>query len=280
MNAGDWTNWLVEHAAKMTIGDWINSVVAVATVVMAGATYYLARLTGRLAKDTVAATKQADRHHQENRRPFCVIAFHEASLSFPFGAAFAPENRKLGALMANSGQITQSAMIYVRGELQNKGAGPATDVFVYLNARLGEGEDGALRLTRPVFAIGLVAADETTAIDVQITERDIMHAWDGEKWSPTQAFHAIAGQAYEVVLEYKDVFGNPFRTVHSRGIWTPPVPNVRDATVRAQMMVRPDRPSPIFLTGTQAVRTLADAPALPPPLAPLSDDHQFEDGGY
>ena len=77
------------------------------------------------------------------------------------------------------------------------------------------------------------------------------------------------------MLEYKDVFRNPFRTVHPRGIWTNPVPNVGDPAVRAQMMVRPDRPSPIFLTGTQAVRTLADVPAPPLTIAPLDDDHQF-----
>jgi hypothetical protein len=270
-----WINWLVELVAEMKVADWINSVVALATVVMALATYYLAKVTRQLAKDTASATKQVDRHHQENRRPFCVISFHDASQSCPFGSAFAPENRRLAALKAGSEQIVQPPAIYVRGELQNKGAGPAKDVFVYLNARLDEGDDGAFRLTRPVLASGLVAAGEMATIEVQITEHDIMHVWNGEKWIPTQVFHAIVDQAYEVVLEYKDVFGNPFRTVHPRGIWTPSVPNVGDPEVRVQMMVRPDRPSPIFLTGTQVVWTLADVPAPSPTLAPLVDDHQF-----
>lgn len=259
----------------MKAGDWINSVVALATVVMAGATYYLAKVTRRLAKDTVDATKQADRHHQENQRPFCVITFPGASQHLPFGPDFDPESRRQRALAGVTDGQPPAPCILVRGELQNKGAGPAKDVCVYLNARLGEGEDGAVRLTRPVFVAGLVAAGETAPIEVQITEHDIMHAWNGERWNPTQVFHAIAGQAYEVVLEYWDVFGNPFRTVHPRGVCTSPVPNVGDPAVRAQMMVRPDRPSPIFLTGTQAVRTLADVPALPPMPAPLDDDHQF-----
>ncbi len=270
----------------MTAGDWINSVVALATVVMAGATYYLAKVTRRLAKDTANATKQAhrhhqdttkqaDRHHQENRRPFCVITFPNASQQLPFGPDFDPELRRQRALAGVTDGQASTPCILVQGELQNKGHGPARDVFVYLNERLGEGEDGAVRLTRPVLASGLVAAGETAAIEVQITERDIMHAWNGEKWNPTQVFHAIAGRTYEVVLEYKDVFGNPFRTVHPRGNFTNPVPNVGDPAVRAQMMVRPDRPSPIFLTGTQAVQTLADVPAPPLTLAPLDDDRQF-----
>lgn len=260
----------------MTAGDWINSVVAVATVGMAGATYCLAKVTRRLANDTADATKQADRHHQENRRPFCVITFSNASQQLPFGPDFDPESRRQRTLAGVTDGQPPTSNILIQGELQNKGSGPAKDVFVYLNTRFGEGEDGAVRLTRPVLASGLVAAGEGVVINVQITEGDIMHAWNGGRWNPTQVFHAIAGQVYEVVLEYKDVFGNPFRTIHPRGIWTPPVPDVGDAAVRARMMVRPDRPSPIFLTGTQAVRTLADVTAHPPTVTPLADESNLD----
>jgi hypothetical protein len=245
----------------MTAGDWINSIVAIATVVMASATYYLAKITRCLAKDAAYATKQADQHHQENGRPFCVIIFSSASQQLPFGRDFDPKSRRQRALAGKTDGQPTTSDILIHGELQNKGGGPAKDIFVYLNARLGEGEEGAVRLTRPVLASGLVAAGERVAIDVQITERDIMYVWDGEKWNKTQVFNDIADQTYEVVLEYKDVFGNPFRTIHARGIWTPPVPNMGDPAVRTQMMVRPDRPSPVFLTGTQAVRTLADVAA-------------------
>lgn len=234
----------------MNAGDWITSVMTVATVVMAGATYYLAKVTKRLAEYTAAAAKQTERHHQENQRPFCVIAFNDACQEFPFGSSFAPKSCGL-------------APILVCGELQNKGAGPATDVFVYLNQRRSEGEDGAVRLTRPVFVSGLVAAGERTQIKIPITEDDIMHAWNGEKWIPTQGFDFIAGDSYEVVLQYNDVCCNPFRTVHPKGIWTDQNPSVGDPVVRERMMIRPNRPSPIFLIGTQAVRTLADVPVSP-----------------
>jgi len=244
----------------LATGEWINLSIAIATVVMAAGTFYLAIVTQKLAKGAADGIQQAERHHQENLRPFCVLDFAHANDLHPFGIFDSQASR-------NS--------IPICGKIQNKGDGLARDVFVYLNARHGEGEDGAVRLTRPVLASGLVAAGETAAIEVQITERDIVHAWNGDKWNPTQVFHAIAGQTYEVVLEYKDVFRNPFRTVHPRGNWTNPAPNVGDPAVRAQMMVRPDRPSPIFLAGTQAVRTLADVPAPPLTLAPLGDDHQF-----
>lgn len=52
----------------MNTGDWINSVLALATVLMAGGTLYLARLTHTLADETAKATRQAARQHDENLR--------------------------------------------------------------------------------------------------------------------------------------------------------------------------------------------------------------------
>jgi len=161
----------------------------------------------------------------------------------------------------------------MRGNLHNKGQGPAKDVLVYLNKRLGEGEDGAFRLTRPVVVSGLVAADEMIEVDVAITDRDEMHIWKENAWHPVGVFHAIADEAYEVVIEYQDAFSNIFRTVHSRGIWTSPVPNLGDPVTREQMMIRQNKPMPVFLTGRQAVRTLADLP--PPPKVSPDEMREF-----
>jgi hypothetical protein len=242
----------------MTIGDWINVVLAVATVAMAAGTLYLAKVTQNLVKDTVRATQQADRHHQENLRPFCVIAFSEATEQQPFGSAFDPEYRRRASLMSGASEITQAATLFVCGALHNKGKGLAKEVLLYLNMRRGEGEDGAYRLTRPVVVCALVGAEEVITIDIAITVRDIMHSWDGSGWKPIQIFSAIAGDAYELVLEYKDVFDNTFRTVHPRGIWTPPVPDITDPAKRQEMMVRQDKPTPSFLTGRQAIRLITD----------------------
>jgi hypothetical protein len=238
----------------MTIGDWINSLLAVATVAMAAGTFFLAKVTRDLTVDTAQATKQADRHHQENLRPFCVITFSDATEQLPFGSAFDPESRRRISLMNGESQITQASALLVRGTLQNKGDGLAKEVLLYLNMRRGDGEDAAYRLTRPVVVSALIGAEEAVTIDIAITERDIMRDWDGSAWKPIQIFSAIAGDAYEVVLEYKDVFDNTFRTVHPRGIWTPPVPDITDPAKRQEMMVRQDKPTPSFLTGRQAIQ--------------------------
>jgi hypothetical protein len=249
---------VIKASRVMTIGDWINLILAVATVLMAAGTLYLAIETRRLARDTAEGIKQADRHHQEDLRPFCVIDFFDASQQYPFGTQFDPEDRRRIALVSGIDR-TPSANISIRGDLRNKGNGPTQEVLVYLNVRRGSGEDGAFRMTRPVLVSGLVGPAETIAIDVSITESDVVRTLVGGESRSVQAFHAVAGETYEIVFEYKDVFGNIFRTVHARGIWTP-VQETIDPAKRTEMTVRPDRPAPAFLTGRQALRTLADVP--------------------
>jgi hypothetical protein len=248
----------------MTI-DW-NLVLAICTALMAAGTVYLAWETRKLANDATEGTKQADRHHQENLRPFCVIIFPGASDLHPFGDEFDAQVEWF-----SPGRTSQPEKIWVRGDVKNKGKGLAKDVLIYFNMRRGEGEAGAYRLTRPVVVSSLIGAEETIEIDIGITERDVMHAWVGNRLQPTQVFSAVANDTYEIVLEYKDVFGNIFRTVHPRGIWENAlIPDVGSEAKRSELMIRQNKPTPIFLSGRQAVRTLADLP--PMPVAPAEPD--------
>ena len=72
----------------LTIGEWVNLIGTVATVLMAGGTVYLAIVTQKLAKGAADGIKQADRHHQENLRPFCVLDFAHATETHPFCVDF------------------------------------------------------------------------------------------------------------------------------------------------------------------------------------------------
>jgi len=231
----------------VTVGDWISLVVAIATVVMAGATYYLAWVTRRLAKETADAAQQAEQHHRENRRPFCVITFQGVDLHHPFGNAFRPS--------ANFG-----LSIRIKGELQNKGGGPATDVYVYLSQRRGGSDDCPYRLTQSVLVSGLVGPGDSVKIEIPIEESNISQGWDpkSQRSITIGVLNFIADDTDEVVLEYKDVFGKFYHTIHPRGIQPRGQPGSEDR--EAQAAVRPDKPAPIFRTGRQPVRTLADAP--------------------
>jgi hypothetical protein len=250
----------------MSTADWINAVLAFVTALMAAGTVYLALYTRNLARETLAGIKQAERHHQEDLRPFCVIEFAGASDRNPFGRHF---NR----LVPSGEGIPPMPGLLVSGSLHNKGKGPAVGVTVYLNMRRGPEEEHVYRLTHPVVVSGLIGAGETIGrLDALIREQDVMKTWNGSAWVPVQVFHAIAGDTYEVVLEYRDFFGNFFRTVHPRGIWADTVEDatkINDKAKQHEMMARPNRPMPIFLTGRQAMRTAADFPFVPsaPPIA-------------
>jgi hypothetical protein len=84
------------------------------------------------------------------------------------------------------------------------------------------------RLTHPVVVSSAISAEETIPVATAISERDVMRALYGAEWKPIQVFSAIPTDTYEAVVEYKDTFGNIFRTVHSRGIYQNPIPDTRD----------------------------------------------------
>jgi hypothetical protein len=226
---------------------------------MAGATVYLARYTHTLAKDTADGIKQADRHHRENLRPFCVIDFDYSTAQDPFGLDWSGNPRLTEASFLATAEPPPPGNISIRGMLHNKGKGPAKDVVVYFN--MGSGEEHALRLTCPVVVSGLVGAEEDATIEVSITERDIIPFWDGSKWQPAQTMHGVLSDTYEVVLEYRDIFDSFFRTVHRRGIPYDPAADVAaitDPKARAELLMRWNCPTPIFYIGQQAQRTIAD----------------------
>ncbi len=260
----------------MSAADWINAVLAFVTALMAGGTVYLAWYTRNLAKDTMAGIEQAERHHREDLRPFCVIEFAEASDQNPFGRHF---DRPTSSGDNMQGQPS----LLVFGSLHNKGKGPATDIVVYLNKRYGPGEKHVFRLTYPVVVSGLIGAEETIKINALIQAHNVMKTWKRSAGAPVQVFNAIASDTYEVVLEYRDVFGNFFHTVHPRGIWHDTLEDMaktNDKAKQHEMMARPNKPMPSFRAGKETMRTLDDIPAPPQISASPEIDGRYGDARF
>ena len=230
------------------------------------ATGLLAWFTFKLAKSAADGNRQADKHHQQNLRPFCVIEFSAADhLACPFGVDFDPATRRIKSVMGVMG-TTLGSDILIRGELKNKAPGLAKDVVIYLNARRGTGDENVYRFTRPVIVAGLVGGEETVALDIAIKTEDVMQVLVGTEWKDTLGIEFIPAETYEVVLEYKDVFENIFRTVHPRGVWHDPQSDIeamKQKDKQQELLVRLSKPMPIFLTGAQSVRTLADLQTSP-----------------
>jgi len=259
----------------MNEADKLGLALSIVTGAMAIATGFLALFTYKLAKATADGINQAQKHHQQNLRPFCVIDFAGADYRvFPFGVDFDPASRRTKSAVSGSG-TNLGNNIFVRGELKNKGAGLAKDVVIYLNTRRGVGESGAFRLTRPVVVAGLVGAGETASIDITITASDTMKDWIGGEWKEVQGIEFIPNDTCEVVLEYKDVFENIFRTVHPRKIWHDTLSDtalIYQKEKQNEMLLRPNAPMPLFLSDRQSMRTMADAPQLPQTPEPLQGD--------
>lgn len=232
----------------MTPGDWINVVLTLVTTLMAIATGLMAWWTHKLAKETKDSLAQSDRHHEEDQRPFCIAAYLPSSDGRAFGHLIVP----------NFGVPA----VIISGEIHNKGNGIAVTVLAYLNARKGPGDSGVFRLTRPIVVSSIIGSRETVEMRMQITPSDIISKWNGKEWQPIQtSVQAIMQDAYELILEYRDASGNIFRTVHQKGLWQDTmmiVASIGDPEKLAEMMIQPDRPTPIFLKGKQSPRTLAD----------------------
>lgn len=244
----------------MTISDWITISLTGVTAIVAVATGTLAYFTYLVAKDASNTTRQAGQHHEQNLRPFCIIHFSGATKENPFGTDFDPQIRRLKLLMSKVEEIQTQKSIFIRGDLSNKGKGLATEIVIYLNGRLGVGEINDFRLTSPVAVSGLIGAEESIKIDVEISHRDGIQIWHGTEWRDVSLFESTPRETYEVVLEYKDVFGNVFRTIHSKGIFVDPseAKTITEKSTQHKIMARPNRSLPIFLSGRQAVRTQSD----------------------
>ncbi|EKM99410.1 MULTISPECIES: hypothetical protein [unclassified Acidocella] len=257
----------------MTMGlkDWIDLagavgsvIVAVGTGALAWATFSLARFTKATVADAEKAMQQADQHHRENLRPFCVVEFRESSAQKPFGADFNIRTATPGPQYFAG---DDKPYISIKGRLYNRGLGPARDVAAYLN--WGSSVEGlAYWLTHPIVVCGLIAANESIEINLSIEAHHVAtKVADGKRVS-TQALEWVANDAYEVVLRYRDIFDTPFRTIHARGFLQNLAVDVAvaggDKKLEAQQSIRANRPAPVFLTGEQPWATLADKPQPPP----------------
>lgn len=108
-----------------------------ATWNLAGETAKMAKETAELARDTVQGTKLADRHHQENLSPVCVISDVRCGRGGPYG--------------------DDANLFGVIFKVQNMGSGPALLVNVEISS-VGPGlvQDG---LKRGVLAYSLAAGE-------------------------------------------------------------------------------------------------------------------------
>lgn len=178
------------------------SVTAVATIVLAGATLLLAVFTAWMAWGTKRVVEQnkslaeaEDHHHMENLRPYCVLEIIDVQKRNWGSALFSFEY--VGSI-ENRGHY-----VMLNCRMVNKGLGPAFDIAIGIKTTDGRRYVG--------FTLGVLAVGETFSIkqvDDSLAEMIPFFA------NFPQPIKDTLQPRVHLCLEYKDMFGNMWRSSH------------------------------------------------------------------
>lgn len=210
----------------------------------AAAALFTAAMAGYTRKSIVEsqrqhreALQQSDQHHRDGFRPVLVLRPHDG---------VDPLNR--GALLrAGKYSGTDGSHVFViNAAVQNVGVGPALNIRLTLRVMGIEGY-GTSRELAPLRA-GEMRGDREHPLRIPLWLHDGFNSAD---------FQSATNPIWTLVLEYKDVFGHAFHTIHSKDpqqLWTvcgkgpaplgvdPAVVNANLAAISASAAGRDDRP--------------------------------------
>lgn len=166
---------------------------AIATAVMAYCTYWAIKSSQQQFCD---AQQREDSRHQAAYRPIVVLE--------PFGGIEAESRIQIVLFDANS-YMGSLRRFNIGCVVRNVGVGPALNVRLSFRA-MGKPGYG---FTQELVPVGAGEAPGNTAEPLEI--------WVQPTSSFNDADMALAsGTGWELVLEYEDVFGNPFHTIHRK----------------------------------------------------------------
>ncbi len=161
-------------------------------------TIALAIATFVVIKQTVAAKKDEERRHQEQFRPVCVFIR-------PVSSDPRDPNEQLIVVNQNIRPNFNKGLLYIKMALRNVGPGTALNVRISLRIP----SMGQLHLNRyelwPLAPQQIVPQNADWCIPIQLSN----------KFNQTD-FASIEGQRWELILEYEDVFGNTFHSIHRK----------------------------------------------------------------
>jgi hypothetical protein len=173
---------------------------AVFTAVMAGFTGWSIVASQRQQR---RALQQSDQHHQDGFRPVLVLRPYDGVDPLDRG----------GLLLAETDAASDGSRVFViSAALQNVGVGPALSIHLRLRVMGIEGY-GTSRELAPVQA-GETRGDREHPLRIPLWLHDGLNEPD---------FKSATNPIWTLVLEYEDVFGNRFHTIHNKNpqlLWT------------------------------------------------------------
>ena len=165
--------------------DW-SAISAIATAIAAVATAWMACMTRR-------TIQQAHEHHKDEYRPILVLATYDG---------VEPSNRN--NLLVPMLDKNNNALI-LHCILKNIGVGPATNVKIIVRSMGIEGY-GCEREVSPMQA-GETYGKSGEPIRIPVTTHQQFNETD---------LQGITNPSWEIFVEYADVFGQVFHTIHKK----------------------------------------------------------------
>jgi hypothetical protein len=188
--------------------DFWNALTGIGTLGLAGATFCVIRQGQRQRAET-------ERQHQDRFKPICVLGTYSGVDAW---------TKRAGLLetIPPSADNPSYGTIKIRCVLQNVGVGPALNLRVKFRFLDMNG------WTSEPWEISPLAAGESYGSESALFVPFPIH----EQFNQTD-FAMLIGKPWEIWLEYEDVFGRQFQSVHSKSLlnsdpatftWTAPVP--------------------------------------------------------
>ena len=173
--------------------------VMIATFILAMFTAWLAFTTSKMARSTTKLTRQENQQHIDNLRPICVLEPNGYRLDNQF------------FLVKDPNSSPSNSMVIMNGSIYNKGLGPATHIKTVLRV-LDKNKDFEQAIYSGVIQVGeewpkFTIGNMKNVVPIQIKFED--------KYNYTD-FSTIDTGAWEIFLEYKDIFGNDYHTKYTK----------------------------------------------------------------
>lgn len=160
--------------------------------------------------------EQSEQHHQDSFRPIVVVVP-------PFGIESSDRSNLLYIEPKASG--ANEHLCGILGVLRNVGAGPALKVTLQFRA-MGKMSYGFSRELTPLQA-GDIRDESNGGLRFWVQPKPDFNSAD---------IASAAGTSWELVLEYEDIFGNAFHTIHRKN---PQMPWTECGKGRALLTVAP-----------------------------------------
>ena len=178
---------------------WGSVGVTIGTFLLAGVTTWLAVTTREMARSTIKLTKQENKQHIDNLRPICVLE--------PNG--YRVDNQNF--LVKDPNSSSSLPMVIMNGSIYNKGLGPASHIKIVLRI-LDKNKDFEQAIYGGVIQVG----EEWPKFTIGNMEKVVpVRIKFNEKYNNSD-FQTIDTGAWEIFLEYKDIFGNDYYTKYTK----------------------------------------------------------------